>query len=80
MFLDSDDFLELNACEIAYCASKEGYYDLVSFGSYSWRERGGGVEKSKPFIAYGYQSFQALSIFQNGIMGLKICIGIFLVD
>lgn len=34
--LDSDDFLDLKACEIAYNATKDGYYDMVTFGIYRW--------------------------------------------
>ncbi|WP_096028349.1 glycosyltransferase family 2 protein [Campylobacter lanienae] len=34
--LDSDDFLDLKACEIAYNASKDGYYDAVKFSAYNY--------------------------------------------
>ncbi|MCI2235397.1 glycosyltransferase [Helicobacter sp. CaF467b] len=66
MFLDSDDFLSLDACEIAYKASKEGYYDLVSFGSYSWKQ-----DKAEVFSAYESQSFQNLNDFSKWYYGLK---------
>ncbi|WP_289242752.1 glycosyltransferase family 2 protein [uncultured Campylobacter sp.] len=36
--LDSDDFLDLKACEIAYNAAKDGYYDMVTFGIYRWSD------------------------------------------
>ena len=34
--LDSDDFLDLRACEIAYNATKNGYYDVVKFSAYNY--------------------------------------------
>ena len=34
--LDSDDFLDLKACEIAYNATKDGYYDIVKFNAYNY--------------------------------------------
>ena len=34
--LDSDDFLDLRACEIAYNATKDGYYDIVRFNAYNY--------------------------------------------
>ena len=34
--LDSDDFLDLRACEIAYNATKDGYYDVVKFSAYNY--------------------------------------------
>ncbi len=34
--LDSDDFLDLRACEIAYNATKNGYYDVVKFNAYNY--------------------------------------------
>ncbi len=43
VFLDSDDFLDLRACEIAYNASKDGYYDIVTFGSYYWNNNSASV-------------------------------------
>ncbi|WP_180379756.1 glycosyltransferase family 2 protein [Campylobacter devanensis] len=36
VFLDSDDFLDLRACEIAYNATKNGYYDVVKFNAYNY--------------------------------------------
>ena len=36
VFLDSDDFLDLRACEIAYNATKDGYYDVVKFSAYNY--------------------------------------------
>ena len=36
VFLDSDDFLDLRACEIAYNATKNGYYDVVKFSAYNY--------------------------------------------
>ena len=43
VFLDSDDFLDLRACEIAYNATKDGYYDIVTFGSYYWNNNSASV-------------------------------------
>ena len=37
VFLDSDDFLDLRACEIAYNATKDGYYDIVRFNAYNYK-------------------------------------------
>ena len=34
--LDSDDFLDLRACDIAYEASKDGYYDIIKFNAYNY--------------------------------------------
>ena len=34
--LDSDDFLDLKACEIAYNATKDGYYDIIKFNAYNY--------------------------------------------
>ena len=34
--LDSDDFLDLRACEIASNATKDGYYDVVKFSAYNY--------------------------------------------
>ncbi|WP_086239049.1 MULTISPECIES: glycosyltransferase family 2 protein [Campylobacter] len=34
--LDSDDFLDLRACEIAYNATKDGYYDIIKFNAYNY--------------------------------------------
>ncbi len=36
VFLDSDDFLDLRACEIAYNATKNGYYDIIKFNAYNY--------------------------------------------
>ncbi|MDY5519232.1 glycosyltransferase family 2 protein, partial [Campylobacter lanienae] len=36
VFLDSDDFLDLKACEIAYNATKDGYYDIIKFNAYNY--------------------------------------------
>ena len=37
--LDSDDFLDLKACEIAYNAAKDGYYDIIKFGTYDYTSK-----------------------------------------
>ncbi|WP_086277552.1 glycosyltransferase family 2 protein [Campylobacter devanensis] len=34
--LDSDDFLDLRACEIAYNATKDVYYDIIKFNAYNY--------------------------------------------
>ncbi|WP_180381364.1 glycosyltransferase family 2 protein [Campylobacter lanienae] len=36
VFLDSDDFLDLRACEIAYNATKNRYYDIIKFNAYNY--------------------------------------------
>ncbi|WDL70051.1 glycosyltransferase family 2 protein [Helicobacter winghamensis] len=66
MFLDSDDFLDLNACEIAYNASKEGYYDIISFGLKFYNQG-----KVEPFSAYDSQNFETLDNFSNWFYRLK---------
>ncbi|MEE3705473.1 glycosyltransferase [Campylobacter sp. CX2-8023-23] len=48
VFLDSDDFLDLKACEIAYNATKDGYYDIVTFGSYYWNDGASVFSELKP--------------------------------
>ncbi|WDL78288.1 glycosyltransferase family 2 protein [Helicobacter winghamensis] len=65
-FLDSDDFLDLNACEIAYNASKESYYDLVSFGAYYLKNG-----KKTPFIEYDEINFENVGSFCKWYYGLK---------
>lgn len=37
-FLDSDDFLDLKACEIAYDVAVQGNFDCVYFGSYRYEK------------------------------------------
>ena len=46
--LDSDDFLDLRACEIAYKATKDGYYDIVTFGIYYWNDGASVFSELKP--------------------------------
>ena len=45
MFLDSDDFLDSRACEIALKASENGYFDVVSLGYIHFEEENGGGYK-----------------------------------
>ena len=39
MFLDSDDWLELDACELAYNEISQGKYDFVKFAHYTYNEK-----------------------------------------
>ena len=59
-------FLDLNACEIAYNASKESYYDLVSFGAYYLKNG-----KKTPFIEYDEINFENVESFCKWYYGLK---------
>lgn len=37
--LDLDDFLDSKACKIAYNAAKDGYYDIIKFGTYDYTSK-----------------------------------------
>ena len=41
MFLDSDDWLEYNACEVAYNYIKRHDFDIVAFNYYIYFEKNG---------------------------------------
>ena len=45
MFLDSDDFLDSRACEIALKASEDGRFDMVSFGYIHFEEKNGELKE-----------------------------------
>ncbi|MBR2164893.1 MAG: glycosyltransferase [Campylobacter sp.] len=64
--LDSDDFVDLGACEIAYNASKDGYYDVVTFGSYYWNNNSASV-----FNEFETSSFDSGDEFGNWLFRSK---------
>ena len=64
--LDSDDFLDLKACEIAYNATKDGYYDVVTFGSYYWNNNSASV-----FSEFETSSFDSGDEFGNWLFRSK---------
>ncbi|WP_179187390.1 MULTISPECIES: glycosyltransferase family 2 protein [Campylobacter] len=66
VFLDSDDFLDLRACEIAYNATKNGYYDVVTFGSYYWNNNSASV-----FSEFERSSFDSGDEFASWLFGSK---------
>ena len=66
VFLDSDDFLDLRACEIAYNATKNGYYDIVTFGSYYWNNNSASV-----FSEFERSSFDSWDEFANWLFRSK---------
>ena len=66
VFLDSDDFLDLRACEIAYNATKDGYYDIVTFGSYYWNNNSASV-----FSEFERSSFDSWDEFANWLFRSK---------
>jgi len=47
MFLDPDDWFELDACEKAYNQISKNQNQMVFFNLYSWKERGGRLGKRK---------------------------------
>lgn len=55
--LDSDDFLDLKACEIAYNAIKDGGYDIVQFSAYNY-ENGNATIFYKILENDSFESFQ----------------------
>ena len=48
LFLDSDDFLDPKACEIALNSAKDGHYDIVTFGSHYWSDEASEFAKFDP--------------------------------
>ena len=66
VFLDSDDFLDLRACEIAYNATKDGYYDIVTFGSYYWNNNSASV-----FSEFERSSFDSWDEFASWLFRSK---------
>ncbi|WP_096022722.1 glycosyltransferase family 2 protein [Campylobacter lanienae] len=66
VFLDSDDFLDLRACEIAYNATKDGYYDIIKFNAYNY-ENGNTTIFDKILENDSFESFQEYSdyIYSN---------------
>ncbi|MBQ7287428.1 MAG: glycosyltransferase family 2 protein [Candidatus Gastranaerophilales bacterium] len=48
MFLDPDDWFEIDACEKAYNQISTNNNEIVFFNLYSWKERNGKLGKRKP--------------------------------
>ena len=69
VFLDSDDFLDLRACEIAYNATKDGYYDIVRFNAYNYDGNIADILKT----ALDNRSFESLEEYANYIYKQKDC-------
>ena len=67
--LDSDDFLDLKACEIAYNATKDGYYDIIKFNAYNYDGNTAGIFG----IALDNRSFESLEEYANYIYRQKDC-------
>lgn len=61
--LDSDDFLDLKACEIAYNAAKDGYYDIIKFNAYNYDRNIAGIFGT----ALDNRSFESLEEYANYI-------------
>lgn len=61
MFVDSDDWLELNACELAYNQIKQNNNDFVYFGIYLYYEKTGKITQEsnrlRSFAEYGEKTF-----------------------
>ena len=66
VFLDSDDFLDLRACDIAYEASKDGYYDIIKFNAYNY-ENGNATIFDKILENDSFESLEEYSdyIYRN---------------
>ena len=64
--LDSDDFLDLRACEIAYNATKDGYYDIIKFNAYNY-ENGNATIFDKILENDSFESLEEYSdyIYRN---------------
>ena len=64
--LDSDDFLDLRACEIASNATKDGYYDVVKFSAYNY-ENGNATIFDKILENDSFESLEEYSdyIYRN---------------
>ncbi len=56
--LDSDDFLDLKACEIAYNATKDGYYDIVKFNAYNYDGNTAGIWGGVTLNNYSFESLE----------------------
>ena len=67
--LDSDDFLDLKACEIAYNATKDGYYDIVKFNAYNYDRNIADILGT----ALDNRSFESLEEYANYIYKQKDC-------
>ena len=61
--LDSDDFLDLKACEIAYNTAKDGYYDIVKFNAYNYDRNIAGIFGT----ALDNRSFESFEEYANYI-------------
>ena len=66
--LDSDDFLDLKACEIAYNATKDGYYDIVKFNAYNYDGNTAGIWGG---VTLNNCSFESLEEYANYIYRQK---------
>ncbi|ARR03275.1 glycosyltransferase, family 2 [Campylobacter vicugnae] len=66
--LDSDDFLDLKACEIAYNATKDGYYDIVKFNVYNYD---GNTCWHMEWVTLNNYSFESLEEYANYIYRQK---------
>ncbi|MEE3745205.1 glycosyltransferase family 2 protein [Campylobacter porcelli] len=56
--LDSDDFLDLKACEIAYKATKDGYYDIVKFNVYNYDGNTADIWEGATLNNYSFESLE----------------------
>ena len=56
--LDSDDFLDLKACEMAYNATKDGYYDIVKFNAYNYDGNTAGIWGGVTLNNYSFESLE----------------------
>ncbi len=63
MFLDSDDWLEYNACEVAYNYIKRHDFDIVAFNYYIYFEKNG---------QFKLKDYKNKSIFSAGIVWKNI--------
>lgn len=57
MFLDSDDWLELNACELAYNQIVKNNNDFVLFGLFDYSEKSGKIKANLSKIQPFYEKF-----------------------
>ncbi|MBR6611314.1 MAG: glycosyltransferase family 2 protein, partial [Campylobacter sp.] len=67
--LDSDDFLDLKACEITYNATKDGYYDIIKFNAYNYDRNIADILGT----ALDNRSFESLEEYANYIYKQKDC-------
>lgn len=60
MFLDSDDFLDLNACEVALSATENNFYDIVGFGAFGYCK-----DKVHILVARKEQKFDSFKAYRD---------------